>query len=573
MSETDLGDLSARLETLEQQLANVTMERDMWQRAAQSTSRPLRGGSMNSEGGGGLGPLGEEPEADSAVPTGKMRATDAGFIAGGFIDKREGGAPPVYTTGRTSASSSFSSSSSSSGAGDGDGGGSGGSGAAASSSSSSSSSSTRLQQRHSSFSVGSGRSSSLRLRATNSVAKMDSSSTPPPGGGLGDGGGDAAKLATRAKAKKKARFDIVKCTDEVCELVHPKNGLITTSHQDTTTAKLIWKDRPKNILCVKKPGDTPSRKLLCRIGDFLVNDMNCNPVLVDDLVMEELSKTNPESVPFLRAYTAEESKALHKHVDIVITIGGDGTVLWTAQLFDNKPVPPTLSFSMGSLGFLTPFAASSYKKVLQSVLEKGCFLSLRSRVVGDIVRMVRSEGSARGGSGGEKEEVEKVVATHSCLNEIVIDRGPSSILGNLMSYLNGQELTRVQADGLIIGSPTGSTAYSLSASGSIVHPAVPCMVFTPICPHTLSFRPMIFPDSVTLRVAVPMDSRSTAWAAFDGKHRTELCRGDSIKMRVSRFPVPLICKMSEGTDFLASVKEGLFWNMRVAQKKPEELED
>ena len=84
---------------------------------------------------------------------------------------------------------------------------------------------------------------------------------------------------------------------------------------------------------------------------------------------------------------------------------------------------------------------------------------------------------------------------------------------------------------------------------------------------------MIFPDSVTLRVAVPMDSRSTAWAAFDGKHRTELRRGDSIKMRVSRFPVPLICKVSEGADFLASVKEGLFWNMRVAQKKPEELAD
>ena len=512
MAETDL---SARLEALEQQLASVTMERDMWQRTAQ-LAKPRRGGSFDSDR------IAEEAED----------GTDD--------------ASPVYTTGNTD---SFSSVASEEDHGQGK-------------SADDTTRTQRLQQRHSSFSVGSaGRASSLRLRSTNSVAKMVSS--PRASAGLGD----AAKRVQQTKAKKKARFDIVKCTDEICELVHPKNGLITTSHQDTTTAKLIWKDRPQNILCVKKPGDTPSRRLLCSIADFLVNTMTCNPVLVDGLVIDELTKTNPESLPFLRAYSGDESKILHKLVDVVITIGGDGTVLWTAQIFDNKPVPPTLSFSMGSLGFLTPFAASSYKEVLKSVLEKGCFLSLRSRVVGDIVRPIRTED----GAGGEDQE--EVVATHSCLNEIVIDRGPSSILGNLMSYLNGQELTRVQADGLIIGSPTGSTAYSLSASGSIVHPAVPCMVFTPICPHTLSFRPMIFPDSVTLRVAVPMDSRSTAWAAFDGKHRTELSRGDSIKMRVSRFPVPLICKASEGADFLASVKEGLFWNMRIAQKKPEELED
>ena len=95
------------------------------------------------------------------------------------------------------------------------------------------------------------------------------------------------------------------------------------------------------------------------------------------------------------------------------------------------------------------------------------------------------------------------------------------------------------------------------------------MCFTPICPHTLSFRSMIFPDSVELRVVVPHDSRSTAWAAFDGKHRTELQRGDALSMRVSRFPVPLICKISEQNDFMESVKEGLFWNMRVAQKQVE----
>jgi len=282
-----------------------------------------------------------------------------------------------------------------------------------------------------------------------------------------------------------------------------------------------------------------------------------------------------QSIQYLREYNEQEKEHLHRHVDIVITIGGDGTVLWTAQLFEG-PCPPVISFSMGSMGFLTPFHANDYKEVLHAVVEKGCYLSVRSRVQGEIHRLEQAQKN-------HNEEVKEVTQNgnelfqdaivspeiHSVLNEIVIDRGPASTLGNLMSYCNGQVLTRVQADGIIIGTPTGSTAYSLSAGGSIVHPAVPSMVFTPICPHTLSFRSMIFPDSVTLRIVVPSDSRSTAWASFDGKHRTELRRGDSISMIVSRFPIPLVCKVSEQSDWLESVKEQLFWNMRVIQKKKE----
>jgi len=85
-------------------------------------------------------------------------------------------------------------------------------------------------------------------------------------------------------------------------------------------------------------------------------------------------------------------------------------------------------------------------------------------------------------------------------------------------------LTTVQADGLTISTPTGSTAYSLSAGGSLVHPQIPAILITPICPHTLSFRPMLLPDSMELRICVPYNSRSTAWASFDGRGRVELKR-------------------------------------------------
>lgn len=95
-----------------------------------------------------------------------------------------------------------------------------------------------------------------------------------------------------------------------------------------------------------------------------------------------------------------------------------------------------------------------------------------------------------------------------------------------MRHLAGDDhhLTTVQADGLCVATPTGSTAYSLSAGGSLVHPGIPALLISPICPHTLSFRPMLLPDGMELRVCVPYNSRSTAWASFDGRGRVELKR-------------------------------------------------
>ena len=109
--------------------------------------------------------------------------------------------------------------------------------------------------------------------------------------------------------------------------------------------------------------------------------------------------------------------------------------------------------------------------------------------------------------------------TFHVLNEAVIDRGPSPYLSAIELTCDGQYLTTVQGDGVIIATPTGSTAYSLAAGGSMVHPSVPAMLLTPICAHTLSFRPLMLPDSSVLSCAVPADSRATAWVCFDGKFR------------------------------------------------------
>lgn len=151
------------------------------------------------------------------------------------------------------------------------------------------------------------------------------------------------------------------------------------------------------------------------------------------------------------------------------------------------------------------------------------------------------------------------------LNELVIDRGTAPNLTNLHVYADGAFVTVVQGDGLIVATPTGSTAYNLAAGGSMVHPCVPCLLFTPICPHTLSSRPLVFPEHVTLTILVPPDARSGAFANFDGKHRARLRPGDGVAIRASQWPVPTVCAIDASNDWFRSVRDGLNWNSRVLQ--------
>lgn len=131
--------------------------------------------------------------------------------------------------------------------------------------------------------------------------------------------------------------------------------------------------------------------------------------------------------------------------------------------------------------------------------------------------------------------------------------------------MKGNFVTRVQGDGLIISTPTGSTAYNLAAGGSILHPQVPGILFTPICPHSLSFRPLIFPDHVQLCIQVPADGRSQLWCSFDGKDRKALGPGDAIIIRMSEWPIPTVSSLDPSRDWFMGVRKGLHWNERRPQ--------
>ncbi|KAI9458554.1 ATP-NAD kinase [Russula earlei] len=308
----------------------------------------------------------------------------------------------------------------------------------------------------------------------------------------------------------------------------------------------------------------------------------------------------------LRYWTTDMCSRSPNLFDFVVTLGGDGTVLFTSWLFQ-RIVPPVLSFALGSLGFLTNFDFADYQATMDSALESGIRVNLRMRFTCTVYRAVKHESGrgrrkavkkaetgeimmrnlekggweavecgyhadqmATGGRCGKDKEImcftTRPVESFEVLNDLVIDRGPSPYVSMLELFGDEHHMTTVQGDGLTISTPTGSTAYSLSAGGSLVHPEIPAILITPIAPHTLSFRPMLLPDSLEVRVCVPFNSRSTAWASFDGRGRVELKQGDHIKVTASKFPFPTVCADKQSTDWFHAISRTLKWNERERQK-------
>ncbi len=255
-------------------------------------------------------------------------------------------------------------------------------------------------------------------------------------------------------------------------------------------------------------------------------------------------------------------------------------------------MPPVISFSMGSLGFLTPFTMEEHAHRLDQLCDSGCHLTLRSRLRCTIERAnnggrVASQGGGADGAGralgcagaaapwatSASAAASADAASSACelngwlaLNEVVIDRGTSTYLGMLEIYSDNTLITTAQADGIIIATPTGSTAYSLAAGGALVMPSIPGILLTPICPHALSFRPAIFPDSVTLKIVLPEGSRhATAQVCFDGKNPQVLHPGDAVLVTTSVWPLPAVCRADQHIDWMNSVKQKLLWNERSLQ--------
>ncbi|XP_028804846.1 NAD(H) kinase 1 isoform X1 [Neltuma alba] len=359
-----------------------------------------------------------------------------------------------------------------------------------------------------------------------------------------------------AKMVRKASFKLSWCCkgeqsdQHKHDIVSFERGNITTAERSSKQISLKWESCPQTVLILTKPNSVSVRILCAEMTRWLRELQKLN-IYVEPRVRTELLKES-SYYSFVETWKDDKEIALlHTKVDLVITLGGDGTVLWAASMFKG-PVPPVVPFSLGSLGFMTPFHSEHYREYLESILKGPISITLRHRLLCHVIRDAAKN---------EYETEDPVLV----LNEVTIDRGTSSYLTNLECYCDNSFVTCVQGDGLILSTTSGSTAYSLAAGGSMVHPQVPGILFTPICPHSLSFRPLILPEYVTLRVQIPFNSRSPAWASFDGKDRKQLAPGDALVCSMAPWPVPTACQVDSTNDFLRSIHEGLHWNLRKTQ--------
>ncbi|KAJ4977743.1 hypothetical protein NE237_008523 [Protea cynaroides] len=334
------------------------------------------------------------------------------------------------------------------------------------------------------------------------------------------------------------------------DVVSFESGNITTAERSSKQIFLKWESHPQTLLILTKPNSTSVQVLCAEMVRWLKDKKKINVYVEPRVRTELLSKSSYFN--FVQTWEDdEEVLLLHMKVDLVVTLGGDGTVLWAASMFKG-PVPPLVPFSLGSLGFMTPFQSEHYREYLDTILKGPISITLRHRLQCHVVRHAAND----------EQETE---GPFLVLNEVTIDRGISSFLTNLECYCDNSFVTLVQGDGLILSTTSGSTAYSLAAGGSMVHPQVPGILFTPICPHSLSFRPLILPEYVTLRVQVPFNSRGHTWASFDGKGRKQLAPGDALVCSMAPWPVPTACQVDSTNDFLHSIHDGLHWNLRKTQ--------
>ncbi|XP_055515515.1 NAD kinase-like isoform X2 [Leucoraja erinacea] len=349
--------------------------------------------------------------------------------------------------------------------------------------------------------------------------------------------------------------------------------------QDPASQKLTWNKPPRSILVIKKIQDDRLLQPFKELCIFLM-EVKEMIVYVEKKVLEDPTIANDESFGQLKKLCTfrEGFDDLSDRIDFIICLGGDGTLLYASSLFQDS-VPPVMAFHLGSLGFLTPFNFDTYQSQVTQVIEGNVAITLRSRLKVKVTkenrpghpRAVEENGliDTRCGDG----LLRKRTSHYQVLNEVVVDRGPSSYLSNVDLFLDGRLITTVQGDGVIVSTPTGSTAYAAAAGASMIHPNVPAIMITPICPHSLSFRPIVVPAGVELQIMLSPDARNTAWVSFDGRKRQEICHGDSISITTSCYPVPSICFRDPVNDWFESLAECLHWNVRKKQSYLPDMED
>ncbi|HYL60378.1 MAG TPA: NAD(+)/NADH kinase [Candidatus Acidoferrales bacterium] len=220
---------------------------------------------------------------------------------------------------------------------------------------------------------------------------------------------------------------------------------------------------------------------------------------------------------------AVERHQLADRADLIVVLGGDGTLLGVARLVASKGIP-ILGVNLGGLGFLTEVTMKEARAALERILAGDYEVDRRIMLEAIVARA--------------SEELSRA-ETFQAFNDVVVSKGPLGRMLQLEVFADGKPFCTYRADGLIVATPTGSTAYALAAGGPIVYPTLGAIVLAPICPHTLSNRPVVLPDSYEIEIHVRAPDHDTTFTV-DGQESAQLGPADSIKIHRGRHSVSLI---------------------------------
>lgn len=343
---------------------------------------------------------------------------------------------------------------------------------------------------------------------------------------------------------------------------------------------LAWPSAPRNILITKKNRAPHINESVIEFAKHIHQSYAGTNIIFEPHAAQDVHKALPFPVYVPSEDHDEAREALHAKVDLISTLGGDGTILHAAALFaTTHEVPPILSFSMGTLGFLGEWKFPEYKKAFREAYMSGAtagfgsiglseadytpaaadlkqrngrgahettamptgWSSIRGKSMGSVrgarvlmrnrLRVGVYNSSGQQLSPSDDAETQKNEDVYA-MNEVTLHRGAAPHLCMIDVSIGGRFLTSAIADGMIISTPTGSTAYSLSSGGSIVHPLVGSLLLTPICPRSLSFRPLVLPANtpVTLRLS-EKNRAGEVEVSIDGVRREkELSQGMEVRV-------------------------------------------
>lgn len=247
----------------------------------------------------------------------------------------------------------------------------------------------------------------------------------------------------------------------------------------------------------------------------------------------------PEAAKLLNAKGVEKEQ-MPSLVDLIIIFGGDGTMLSVARLVGGKNIP-ILGINLGGLGFITEINKDELYEALDMALSGKYLIEERIMLSAFVYR------------NGEK------IADFLVLNDVVINKGTLARIIDLETFVNRVYLTEFKSDGLIISSPTGSTAYSLSAGGPILYPTLNCIIITPICPHTLTHRSIVLPDTFIIEVVLISDIEDVV-LTLDGQVGFSLKKDDRVEVRKSEFKTKIM--MPPERDYFQVLRKKLKWGER-----------